>query len=69
MAPVEFDIEVVVLLATNILEYITFAPEIIPPEPPPVIIDYVLMLFTLRVAIALLNVNAELPPKDPESLN
>jgi len=57
------------VFATNVFEYITFAPEIIPPEPPPVTIDDVLMLVTLRVAIALLNVNAELPPKDPESLN
>ena len=70
MAPVIFDVEVVVLLATNIFEYTTLAPAIIPPTPVPVVIlvavkftvvKFVetLMLFTLSVAIDLLKVKEE----------
>ena len=47
MAPVEFDVEVVVLFATNTFEYITFAPTIIPPMPDPVVIEVV----TFKVGI------------------
>jgi hypothetical protein len=79
MAPVEFDVEVVVLLATNIFEYITFAPAMMPPTPEPVVIVVAvkvevtkfvdtLMFFTLSVAIVLLNVKLALAPKEPASL-
>ena len=70
MAPVEFDIEVVVLLATNIFEYITFAPAIIPPAPAPVV-NVVLTnkLVTLSCDVVLLNVREAFEPKEPASLN
>ena len=51
MAPVVFDIEVVVLLATKIFEYTTFAPEITPPVPVPVV-----MLLTVKATLLAFNV-------------
>ena len=69
MAPVEFDVEVVVLLATNILEYITLAPEIIPPTPVPVVMVLATKLFVVSVVFALSKVSEAFEPKEPESLN